>query len=50
MFCRLAAAVCVAECVDCSSAETENDDRYNNVSDVEESLLPVLVAETDSLE
>ena len=45
-----AAAVSLAECVDCSCAETENDDCYNNVTDISKSLFPYLVAETDSLE
>ena len=44
------AAVSMAECVDCSCAETENDDCYNCIADVSESLLPDLVAETDCLE
>ena len=46
----LAAAVCLDESVDCCCAEAENDDRYNCIADVCESLLPDLVAETDCLE
>ena len=45
-----AAAVSLAECVDCSSAETENDDCYNNVTDIGKPLLPYLIAESDTLE
>ena len=44
------AAVSMAECVDCSCAETENDDCNNSIADVSKSLLPDLVAETDCLE
>ena len=46
----LAAAVCLDETVDCCCAEAENDDCYNCIADVSESLLPDLVAETDCLE
>ena len=44
------AAVSMAECVDCSCAETENDDCNNSIADVSKSLFPDLVAETDCLE
>ena len=43
-------AVCLSECVNCNSAEAENDNSYENITDVSEPLLPLLVAKTDSLE
>ena len=43
-------AVCLSECVNCNSAEAENDNRYENITDIGKSLLPFLVAKTDSLE
>ena len=49
MFRGLAAAY-LEEGVDCCCAEAENDDGNYCIADVSESLLPYLVAETDSLE
>ena len=43
-------AVCVEACVDCNCCEAENDDCYEYVTYPHESLLPVLVAESDALE
>ena len=43
-------AVCLSESVDCNSAEAENDNCYEYVTDDVKSLLPDLVAHTDSLE
>ena len=53
----LAAATAAAEksvslykCVNCNSAEAKNYNSYESVTNVSESLLPFLVAHTDSLE
>ena len=45
-----ASAVCLNVSVYSHSDEAENDDCYESVSDVGESLLPDLVAQTDCLE
>ena len=45
-----ASAAGVAECIDCSCAEAENDNCYEEVAEVGESLLPDLVAQTHCLE
>ena len=44
------ASVRLEECVYSCCAEAENDDSNYSIADVSESLLPVLVAETHSLE
>ena len=43
-------SVCLSECVDCNSAEAEDDNCNKDITDDGKSLLPLLVAETDSLE
>ena len=42
--------VCLKECVYCNSCKSEDDDSYEDVTDDVKSLLPDLVAHSDSLE